>query len=99
MKEWYQDKNETSKDDMSVVVFSDEEGNPISFEVLAQAPLDGKEFLLVTDPEEGLSYILEACGTQEDSVTYRMVDSDEELRRLGELFADILEDVDFEYEM
>ncbi|MBO4627677.1 MAG: DUF1292 domain-containing protein [Lachnospiraceae bacterium] len=91
MKEELQDTNST-------IYFEDEEGTRIPFEVIAQTTSEGREFLLVQDPEEGLAYIMEACASVDDTVTYRVVEDDDEIRELGELFAEILEDVDFEYE-
>ena len=91
MKEELQDKNST-------ICFEDEEGNRIPFEVIAQATSEGRDYLLVEDPDEGLAYIMEACASVDDTVTYRMVDDDDEIRELGNLFDEILEDVDLEYE-
>ena len=91
MKEELQDKNST-------IYFEDEEGSRIPFEVIAQATSEGRDYLLVEDPDEGLAYNMEACASVDDTVTYRMVDDDDEIRELGNLFDEILEDVDLEYE-
>lgn len=82
----------------STVVFEAEDGTKVSFTVVASTSRDGKEYLLVTEPGDDTAYILEANGSAQDTITYRMVDDDAELRELGEAFDDILEDVDFEYE-
>ncbi|MBR5712483.1 MAG: DUF1292 domain-containing protein [Lachnospiraceae bacterium] len=79
--------------------FIDDFGNEIPMEVLARAEKDGREFLLVTDPEEeDNAYILEAVHAEGETVTYEAVEDDDTLRTVGDLFAEVLEDIDIEYE-
>ena len=91
-------EKDTKDTKSTTVFFEDEEGTRVPFEVLAQTTFEEREYLLVQDPAEGLAFILEAEKVSDEDVTYRMVDDDEELRKLGDVFAEILEDVDFEYE-
>lgn len=81
---------------ITTVNFTDENGDLITFEVLAQATKDNKEYLLVAEPEDDLAYILEATYKDDETATYRMVSDDNELRSLGVLFDELMEDVDIE---
>ena len=83
-------------DTITTVNFTDENGDLVTFEVIAQASKEGKEYLLVAEPEDDLAYILEATYKDDESVSYRMVDDDNELRSLGVLFDELMEDVDIE---
>ena len=81
---------------ITTVNFTDENGDLITFEVIAQATKDNKEYLLVAEPEDDLAYILEATYKDDETETYRMVSDDNELRSLGVLFDELMEDVDIE---
>ena len=85
-------------DSITTVNFEDENGDLVTMEVLAQASKDGKEYILVADPGDDLAYIPEATYKDEETVTYRMIDDDNELRSLGVLFDELMEDVDIEYD-
>jgi hypothetical protein len=85
-------------DSITTVNFEDENGDLITMEVIAQASKDGKEYILVADPEDDLAYILEATYKDDETVTYRMVSEDAELRSLGVLFDELMEDVDIEFD-
>ena len=45
-------------DSLTTVNFEDENGDLITMEVIAQTSKDGKEYILVADPEDDLAYIL-----------------------------------------
>ncbi|MBR6019530.1 MAG: DUF1292 domain-containing protein [Lachnospiraceae bacterium] len=82
---------------LTTVNFEDENGDLITFEVIAQTSKNERDYLLVADPEDDCAYILEATHKDDDTITYRMVDSDDELRSLGVLFDELMEDVDIEF--
>lgn len=68
----------------------------VSFFVLAQTRLSGREYLLVTDQEEGDGQALilrkDSAGTQTEDL-YTIVDDDDELSGVAVLFRDELQDM------
>lgn len=86
--------SEEQKD--SILTFHDDSGEDINFVILAQTQSDGKDYLLVQDPSDDVAYILVAESEDEQDTTYRMIDDEEKLAELAELFDDLLEDVDLE---
>ena len=67
------------------------------FYVIEQTRINGQNYILVTEEEDGDSdaYILKDTSRDEDAeATYEMVESDEELEYMSKIFASILEDVD-----
>ena len=85
-------------DSITTVNFEDENGDLVTMEVIAQASKDNKEYLLVAEPGDDLAYILEATYKDDETVTYRMIEDDNELRCLGVLFDELMEDVDIEFD-
>lgn len=81
--------------------FSDSE-ETVEFFVLEQTKFNGCQYLLVTESqeEESEAYILKDLSKEEDEeATYVMVDSENELQAVGQIFAEILEDVDLEFDV
>ena len=70
---------------------------PAEFFVLEQTRIGGFSYLLVTDREEGDgdAWILkDLSGDGDSEAVYEMIEDEEELRSVGNLFAQMLEDVD-----
>ena len=68
--------------------------------VLDSTRLAGREYLLVTDVEEGDGdcYILEEISEEGASeAVYRMVDDEDLLDNLAGIFGEQMEDIDIEY--
>ena len=70
----------------------------VEFFVLEQTRINGLNYLLVADTEEGdgqalILKDLSQDGTEES--VYEIVDSDQELDAVSGVFANMLEDVDF----
>ena len=81
------------------ITFIDPETNEeVEFYCLEQTTLNGSNYILVTSEPEGDSdaYILKETSSDDDEVTYSMVEDDVELSAVGKVFAELLEDVDFE---
>ena len=81
------------------ITFIDPETNEeVEFYCLEQTTLNGSNYILVTSEPEGDSdaYILKQTSSDDDEVTYSMVEDDVELSAVGKVFAELLEDVDFE---
>ena len=70
----------------------------VDFYVVEQTKINGMNYLLVTEEEEGDcdAFILkEISGEDAQELSYEMVESEEELEYISKIFASILEDVDF----
>ncbi|MCR5468992.1 MAG: DUF1292 domain-containing protein [Lachnospiraceae bacterium] len=81
------------------ITFIDPETNEeVEFYCLEQTTLNGSNYILVTSEPEGDSdaYILKETSSDDDEVTYSMVEDDVEINAVGKVFAELLEDVDFE---
>lgn len=74
-------------------------GEPIDFYVLEQTRIGGTDYLLVTDEEDGdgEALILKDLSKDgdEDSV-YAIVDKDEELQAVGQIFQSMMDDITLE---
>lgn len=86
---------------MEKITFLDQEsGEQLEVFVLEQTKLNGDNYLLVTEDEEGdsLAYILkEQAGQEGDDLFYEIVEDDDLLDALSGIFAQMLEDVDFSF--
>ena len=74
---------------------------PVVFFVLEQNRINGKNYLLVTDVEDenvdADAYILKDESQDSDSeASYVIVDDDDELEYVSQIFAELLDDVDIE---
>ena len=74
---------------------------PVVFFVLEQTRINGKNYLLVTDVEDenvdADAYILMDESQDSDSeASYVIVDDDDELEYVSQIFAELLDDVDIE---
>lgn len=71
----------------------------VSFFCLEQTTINNQNYLLVTEDEEGDSdaYILKEISSEGEETVYEMVEEDAQLAAIGRVFAELMEDVDFEY--
>lgn len=78
------------------ILFTDEEGVEVEFVVIEQTKINGMNYLLVAEDEEGdeeetVAYILkDVSGEQDAEAVYEMVEEDEELESLSKIFAELL---------
>ncbi|MBE5905585.1 MAG: DUF1292 domain-containing protein [Lachnospiraceae bacterium] len=83
-----------------ITFFDQESGMNLEVFVVEQTKLNGENYLLVTEDEEGDStaYILrEQSGQESDELFYEIVEDDALLDALSGIFAEMLEDVDFSF--
>lgn len=69
----------------------------VEFFVIEQTRINGVNYILVTEEEEGDcdAFILKDTSTEADAeASYEMVEAEEELEYMSKIFASILEDVD-----
>ncbi len=77
---------------------SPQDGEALEFYVIEQTRVNGVNYLLVTEEEEGDcdAFILKDLSREnEEEAMYEMVESEEELEYISRIFSEILEDVDF----
>lgn len=71
----------------------------VEFFVLEETQVNGRTYLLVTEEEDadGEAYILREVATEAEETVYEMLEEDEELKAIGRVFAELLEDTDITY--
>lgn len=83
---------------MEKIVFTLEDtGEEVEFFVLEETRLNGVDYILVTDSEEedGEALILKDLSADGDAeAVYEIVDDDQELESVMEIFEQLLEDVE-----
>lgn len=84
---------------MEKVTFqSPEDGEAIEFFVIEQTRINGADYLLVAEEEEGDcdAFILKDVSQEKgEEAMYEMVESEEELEYLSRIFEEMLDDVGF----
>lgn len=84
---------------MDKIIFTDPDtGEEIALYILEQTCIGGITYLLATEEEEedSLAYILKEIQSGEEDAVYVMVEDDVELNAISKVFAEMLDDVDFE---
>ena len=83
---------------MEKITFMPDGGEAVEFYVLEQTTLGGVNYILVTDAQEeedGEAYILKAVSDAENGEQiYSIVEDDDELAAVSEVFESMLDDVD-----
>ena len=83
---------------MEKVLFqAPQDGESVEFYVVEQTKINGSNYLLVTEEEDGdcEAFILKEISQEEsEEAMYEMVESEEELEYISRIFEEMLEDVD-----
>jgi len=77
---------------------SPQDGEALEFYVIEQTRINGVDYLLAAEEEEGdcEAFILkELSQDSEEEAVYELVDSEEELAYISRIFSELLDDVDF----
>ena len=85
---------------MEKITFIDPETKEeIEFFVVEETQINGTKYLFVTEEEDEDcdAYILKEMRADEDDIVYEMVEDDAELRAVGKVFAELIDDADIEY--
>lgn len=83
-----------------VTFYDDIEDTSVDFYVVEQTKLNGEIYLLVTEDEseEAEAFILREVRSENDEITYEMVEDELEITALGKVFAELLdEDTDIQF--
>ena len=91
------------ENEIKTVPFTTEDGQVVDMYVLEETTLQGIHYILVTEDlddesEEAVVTIMkEETHDQEDEYTvYDVVENEEELQAVAKVFAELMEDVDFQ---
>ena len=82
---------------MEKLIFQDENGKPVDFCILEQTRVNGKNYLLVADAEEGDGECLilkDTAGDSDQESLYEIVEEEQELDALLGVFGQLLDDVE-----
>lgn len=83
---------------MEKIVFTDPvDGEKVEFYVLEQTKINGYNYILVTEDEDGDCdcYIMkESVESETGESTYDMLEDDTELNAVAKVFAEMMDDVD-----
>ncbi len=85
---------------MEKITFIDPETKEeIEFFVVEETQINGTKYLFVTEEEDEDcdAYILKEMRADEEDIVYEMVEDDAELRAVGKVFAELIDDADIEY--
>lgn len=77
------------------IEFTSEDGSTISFSVLGQVKIAGINYILVTDEGEDAFILKEVCEEDGQKV-YEMVEDEQELYAISQVFEETLDDVDIQ---
>ena len=81
------------------ITFTQEGEEPVEFYVLEQTRIGGKNYILVTDAEEGDGEALILKDLSEDGEAesvYEIVEDDDELSAVAGVFENMLEDIELD---
>ena len=81
---------------MEKITFLAEDGESVDFYVLEQTTVGGINYILVTDSEDGDSDALilkDLSSIDSEEAEYEIVTDDEELKSIGAVFENLLEDI------
>ena len=84
---------------MDKVTFIQENNEPVEFFVVEQTRVNGINYILVTDTEkeDGIALILRDDAKPEDTESlYHIVSEEVELNAVADIFANLLDDIEFE---
>ena len=81
-----------------VVNFTTDNGEEIPFFVVEETKIAGENYLLVTDSEddEADAYILREVSENTEESFYEMLEYDDKINAISKVFAELLDDVEFE---
>ena len=85
-------------DKLEKITFQPDGENPVEFYVLEQTRINGSDYILVTDFEEGDGEALilkDTSGDGAEESIFTIVSDDDELAAVAGVFEKMLEDVEF----
>ena len=89
---------EINMEKLEKITFNPQGQDPVEFYVLEQTRINGTDYILVTDFEEGDGEALilkDTSGDGEEEGIFTIVSDDDELAAIAGVFENMLEDVEF----
>lgn len=83
-----------AEDKLTTIVFQDEEGNDVTFDVVAETRFQENNYVLVNEPDDDVAVLLKEVRDENDDIVYETIEDDKEFEAVGELFSAILEDIE-----
>ena len=83
-----------AEDKLTTIVFQDEEGNDVTFDVVAETRFQENNYVLVTEPDDDVAVLLKEVRDENDDIVYETIEDDKEFEAVGELFSAIFEDIE-----
>lgn len=85
-------EEEFEEEEFQFITMIDEDGTEIEFVIMDKVELKGKNYLLVVenemiDNEETEAIILKEASSDEEDITYEVLEDDDEFDLIAELFA------------
>ncbi|MBQ9563115.1 MAG: DUF1292 domain-containing protein [Lachnospiraceae bacterium] len=83
------------------ITFETDDGEEVRFEVVETTTIAGREYLMITEPDEedevpSMAYIMRKISDEGEDAFYEIVDDETELDSVFKVFEQLLEDeVDF----
>lgn len=88
---------------LKTIPFITEDGTEVDMYVLEETTIQGKHYILITDDlsedsEEALVSILREVSqdSEDEFAVYEPIEDEEELTAIAKVFAELMDDVDFE---
>ena len=86
-------------EELDTVVFRDEDGEEVEFEVLDFIEVDGNDYVIVAMPDsEDEAFILRVETDDQGNETYVTIEDDAEWEAVAEAYEELLEEEDQEWE-
>jgi uncharacterized protein YrzB (UPF0473 family) len=88
------------------ILFTDEDGEEVYMSVITQTQCNGFNYLLVTEAEDEVlskedeadAYIMkELPGGDTETSTYQIVEDEDELSAVSQIFKELLDDIEIQY--
>lgn len=82
------------------LIFTSEDGEEIEFYILEQTQINGKNYLLVADDNEGEEanalILVDVSEPESEEAVYDVVEDEEQLEALSKVFTELVDDLDIE---
>ena len=82
------------------LIFTSEDGEEIEFYILEQTQINGKNYLLVADDNEGEEanalILVDVSESESEEAVYDVVEDEEQLEALSKVFTELVDDLDIE---
>lgn len=93
-KEELFDVIEPEMETSDVVELYDEEGNPVSFNIIATLDVDDEEYAILSNVENEDEVLIFRVSEESDEFVFETIDDEEELQSVIEAYNELLDEMD-----